>query len=59
MIVDGNSKKTGSLDGDYDVVLSATPGVSGTVLTVTVTDIDEWEGNSGVEVYYINVIYEN
>lgn len=57
--VDGNSKKTGSLDGDFDVVLSATPGVSGTILTVTVTNIDAWGGNGGVEAYYINVKYEN
>lgn len=44
---------TGSLSGNSDVVISSTTEATGTVLTVTVTNIDR-----GVNVFNINVSYE-
>ena len=47
--VDGTTYGTGALDGTNDVIASCLPMVSGTVLTVTVTDIAK-----GVKCYYIS-----
>ena len=55
--IDGNVKKTGRLYNSGTVTISATPGVSGTVMTISISDIDD--GDGGVEAYYINVTYEN
>lgn len=43
---------TGSLNGTSDVVVSSTSAAEGTVLTVTVTDIEK-----GVKAYYISYTY--
>ena len=51
--VGDSSIGSGSLNETSDVVVSSTSTATGTVLTVTVTDIAK-----GVKVYYIDVTYE-
>ena len=45
---------TGSLDASNDVTVSSTQSATGTVLTVTVTDIEK-----GVKCYYISYTYDD
>lgn len=54
MKVDNTTVGSGSLDATNDVTVSSTSSATGTVLTVTVTDIEK-----GVKCYYISYTYDD
>lgn len=61
LMVDGVSKKQGSLDGSYDVEIETGTGfsVSGRVLKITITNTDWGNVGGGIKAYNITVTYKN